>query len=671
MKVSGMGFLGLIVAGALLAGTVVLGGETAWTGNAGDGNWHTFGNWDNGVPGEGDDATISGSVTVSASTAALASLTQAGGTLTFQGWNTVLTADTVMIEGTVTHDVNTDTSGTAGNYESWTPNNRVQIVGGDVTVNGSIQASFKGYQGASSAGGGYGPGANTHERGGAAYGGINSPAAFSDATPYGSLTEPVDPGSGGSRDSNGTAGPGGGAVRIDVTGTVRVDGVIAVDGTSGQGSRSSGGSGGSIWINAQVLEGSGEIRANGGNGGSTTDEGGSGGRIAIYVDPSAHALIPLQTLNITAMRGSSSDGRLSRAAQDGTIYLTSSRLIPAEPTNMHGRFFSPMAWDLTYDNWIVTDSKLRFDTNMTLTVAQDMVLDGSFFGFDTAGIVSSSGWFGGRPTGLNAGAHDADLGMVLSAQNLLLTNASRFEAFAGVTNETAHGYGARVDIGQSLSVTGESVLTPKAHPTNGAAVFFTAATFLLSEGSVVDGFRCGYQAGYGSSVRGHDNAGAGYGGRGGGTANNPQYGGTTYGDALAPTQPGSGALTRAGGGVFWLEANVVTLDGVVTMRGQDGGSAIGGGSGGAVYIRCRQIEGGPSATIDASGGDVSSNAGAGGGGRVAVYFNTDLYGVETVNVAGGINTTVAGSPENERHGEPGTVVWEQEVLPAGTVITIH
>jgi len=66
--------------------------------------------------------------------------------------------------------------------------------------------------------------------------------------------------------------------------TLRIDGVISAGGTDAVNARSGGGAGGSIWVNAGVVTGSGIIRADGGRGEPSEGGGGSGGRIAIHAD---------------------------------------------------------------------------------------------------------------------------------------------------------------------------------------------------------------------------------------------------------------------------------------------------------------------------------------------------------------------------------------------------
>ena len=99
---------------------------------------------------------------------------------------------------------------------------------------------------------------------------------------------PSQLGSGGGSSSQ-AGGSGGGYVRIDVTGTLRIDGTITADGTDGGAScnyySAGGGSGGSIHLSSHVFEGDGSMTATGGNyGGSCSyarGGGGAGGRIAV------------------------------------------------------------------------------------------------------------------------------------------------------------------------------------------------------------------------------------------------------------------------------------------------------------------------------------------------------------------------------------------------------
>ncbi len=99
---------------------------------------------------------------------------------------------------------------------------------------------------------------------------------------YDVLTSPTQPGSGGGTVSPlSPGGTGGGIVRLNVSGTLEVDGVVSAAGGSGSGISGGGGSGGSIWLSVGALAGAGTIAANGGSGVSALGGGGGGGMIYI------------------------------------------------------------------------------------------------------------------------------------------------------------------------------------------------------------------------------------------------------------------------------------------------------------------------------------------------------------------------------------------------------
>jgi hypothetical protein len=100
-------------------------------------------------------------------------------------------------------------------------------------------------------------------------------------TTYDYAMEPNQPGSGGGGFSTSSpGGAGGGVIRLIVTGTLEVEGIVSANGGSGSGF-GGGGSGGSIWLAVGMLSGAGSITADGGNGADTLGGGGGGGMIYI------------------------------------------------------------------------------------------------------------------------------------------------------------------------------------------------------------------------------------------------------------------------------------------------------------------------------------------------------------------------------------------------------
>jgi len=117
---------------------------------------------------------------------------------------------------------------------------------------------------------------------------------------YGSITQPTTMGSGGVLGTTCalSQGHGGGAARLAVSGRLRLDGSIRANGHYGVrsgsylcGNYASGGAGGSVWIDANHIEGSGVIQARGGGAhpSGTWSGGGGGGRIALYYNDSSFA----------------------------------------------------------------------------------------------------------------------------------------------------------------------------------------------------------------------------------------------------------------------------------------------------------------------------------------------------------------------------------------------
>jgi hypothetical protein len=189
---------------------------------------------------------------------------------------------------------------------------------GDVTVDatGVIGAVGRGYI----AGEGPGAGSMGTWAGGGGHGGRggNSGNGSQGGEPYGLASYPDEFGSGGGNDSNNagtTGGTGGGKVKLIVGGTLMVNGEVNVNGTSHTAVEAGAGAGGSVYVQATRVEGTGFIRANGGNGGY--GGGGGGGRVAIY---SCTQLV--SPANITAAAGTNFFG----SAQVGTVELGSSTI---------------------------------------------------------------------------------------------------------------------------------------------------------------------------------------------------------------------------------------------------------------------------------------------------------------------------------------------------------
>jgi hypothetical protein len=131
--------------------------------------------------------------------------------------------------------------------------------------------------------------------GGGANGGNGGNSAFGAAggTVYDSIEEL--PGGGGGD----SGGAGGGAIRLMVTGTLTLNGIISANGKPGITAGSGGGAGGGIYLLASNLSGAGLIAANGGSGQLPYGGGGGGGSIEILVTGTTNVFAG----NVTAYGG--------------------------------------------------------------------------------------------------------------------------------------------------------------------------------------------------------------------------------------------------------------------------------------------------------------------------------------------------------------------------------
>jgi hypothetical protein len=256
------------------------------------GTWFDWQTWSPlGVPGPKDSVVLSGGTNLLDFPITLASLTVTNATLSLTNWNTTLTLTgdlVILTNGTVTHV-------TCYRYPT-DMSNRVCITARNMTVDGAINVNAKGYYrgrypdwGPST--NGQGPGRGIYLGGGSGtgggYGGAGgrSDSYIPGGVTYGSVTNPIGPGSGGAYGASHRpegGGNGGGSVRLDVADRLTVNGSITADGDDAQIDWGGGGSGGAIWITCRRFLGpagthltaKGGITASGGG-------GGGGGRIAI------------------------------------------------------------------------------------------------------------------------------------------------------------------------------------------------------------------------------------------------------------------------------------------------------------------------------------------------------------------------------------------------------
>ncbi len=189
--------------------------------------------------------------------------------------------------------------------------------------------------------------------------------------------------------------------------------------------------------------------------------------------------------------------------------------------------------------------------------------------------------------------------------------------------------------------------------TLGGAITVTADNIIINTGTTISADGQGHLSDEGTGAGtnqkdGGGSSGAGHGGVGGAscsatTAGCPPLdhpGGPSYGDMYEPTTLGSGGggknnpIGGAGGGAAHLIVNhTLTVDGIISANGLEGGQSFGGaggGAGGSIWIQTKVIDG--DGTIRANGGNGGEliwggypDGGGGAGGRIALYAQTDTF----------------------------------------------
>jgi hypothetical protein len=213
------------------------------------------------------------------------------------------------------------------------------IHSGNITLDAisSINLNLKGYTGGTSMNDGYGPGkgkgstnSGNYAGGGAGHGGDGGDGynpGYSGhgegGNSYSSIISPLEIGSGGGGSGESPAGAdGGGAVFLNASGTLIINGTITANGGNGQGASNAaggGGSGGSIFLKGYNIKGNGTLSANGGTGGTSSPTyggRGAGGRISIHTGPAG-----LFDSDISISKVGQSCSYSACTSQNGTLFL--------------------------------------------------------------------------------------------------------------------------------------------------------------------------------------------------------------------------------------------------------------------------------------------------------------------------------------------------------------
>ncbi|MFZ2881675.1 MAG: hypothetical protein WA019_01225, partial [Candidatus Moraniibacteriota bacterium] len=537
-------------------------------------------------------------------------LVSSGGNLTIPATaklfgNTPRTFTGITIDGTLTHSKNSATEQYKLDY----------TINGDVTVNvgGTINANYNGYAGSEGPGQGSNSEANS---GGGSYGGKGGMGTVAAGSVYGSVTEPNNLGSGGgiNDDSYLDGGSGGGVIKMQVTGSINVNGIISANGKKSTVSNSEatdgGGSGGSIWLVCNQLSGTGSITANGGNGNTATiGGGGGGGRIAIYYTTDTSSII-YQTYGGTGYNFAGAGTIYKKATSDtyGDLMIDNNNKNPNGYYNCGKTYL--ISAD-TFDNILIQNYGYLATTPTTEAYY-------STLNWETKGVIEDNG---GTFELLSGGAS-----LTVPATAIFYENNIRT-----FLNYYIEGY---MEITVPISTVGDfdinstGTLTHKYNTTSQLyTVDITAANMMIAAGGKIDANNKGYQSGSGPGYTA--SVGASYGGSGGGNSK------AGYGSVTQPSDLGSGGNNYGGGAIKIVVSGTLNNSGIITVNG----TGTIGGSGGSIWLNSETLTG-TGGTIYANGGNGTTYGG--GGGRIAVYYKDDTSSI-TYQAYGGTGTSFGGA----------------------------
>ncbi len=513
-----------------------------------------------------------------------------------------------------------------------------------------------------------GPGAGSGV--GGTYGGRG---ALNTKSTYGSETEPVSLGSGGGDIA------GGSAIKLESLGTLFLNGVLVMNDPSGSEHR---GAGGSIWLKANNISGSGTLNASGGsNGNAASRYAGAGGRIA---------LTSTGTISFTGIinnLGGINTGYSSQSGSGGTVFINATTSITSSGNiSVAGKNGSNGAdWGqrinitapLMILSGIYNASKLNMsDTNVNGTITLSYT---NCFGSDTTKATfnpaaiyvsgscspginlwncttgtqyfnNASCWSLGRAPapGDSLVFNSTGLASVNITNNTMPQNLNSFtvnESYTGtiyfqplfaqgtwgswqgtqlwnVTNNIIINNGTMKIYGDAYN---DSALGMKNITADGHGQEWRSVEGNISVGvsGKIDGVGLGFTKLIGPGAHAF---GASHGGVGaaGSTTKQP------YGNASAPTSLGSGGQDNEGGSAIKLFANeLIDIKGIFNFSAIRNSNDY-GGAGGSIWLKADNIA--ITGAIKADGNSPTSLSG--GGGRIRLEYGSSMNVTGTVSVSG-------------------------------------
>jgi hypothetical protein len=522
------------------------------------------------------------------------------------------------------------------------------------------------------------------------------------AAAYGSVFDPNEPGGSGGYYFNGNCNPcnaGGGIARLTAKSLV-LDGKVLSNGVMSSGTGS--GAGGSIRIDVETLSGAGELHA---DGAPVYWTAGGGGRIAIY-----YRTLTLDRTKITAAGGLST-GNPTRTGAAGTVYFrqtdaTGAKVLDELVIDNLGRPAARLTTlpaigtgTVTAVNgavvtlsspvpeWIEGTTLEFLDAAGTLVSSYEIVSrtattatlrlgSGETVANVAVGNTYRGTWRIDQLTARGEGMLESSGGLRMSL--IATTGTNSFLRFGDVRGDDVILRG-RIEANgvvetKSLALQNGAVLThtPTTDTTINRLTVKVEGTITVDATSAIDvtgrGFT-GSTAGFGrtwpntTTGGSYNGAGGSHGGRGG---QHDAYGDSapTYGSVFDPNEPGSAGgyysngtcnPCNSGGGIARLTAKSLVLDGKVLSNGVLS-SGTGSGAGGSIRIDVETLSG--AGEIHADGAPVYWTAG--GGGRIAIYYQTLTLDRTKITAAGGLST---GNPT--RTGAAGTIYFKQTAQAFG------
>ncbi len=453
----------------------------------------------------------------------------------------------------------------------------VLTVGGDLTIasGGALHADGRGHPSST----GPGEGVDGVAASGGGHGGHGgTTGAFIGGIGYGSVTNPMTFGSGGGRDTNNAinGGAGGGLVKLEIGGTLTVEGRLSSNGANGPGADAGGGAGGSLNITSGGLAGSGAIRANGGTL-AGSGAGGGGGRIAITLASNSFAGVVEAATSGTVRRGGA-----------GTVFITDSN---TSQTSVRIDNLG-VAGALTTIPPEFTGSDVCVIAGRSSVIADHLLTFGECSVTGASTVAHTAGLADGLH--INAGA------MSISSDSTLTGDAR------GLSSSSGPGEG-----GDGVAASGGGY--------GGRGGFLGTFAGGASYGSVTNPTDLG-------SGGGRDTNNAADGGRGGGRIR-LSIGDTLTVDGAIEADGGSGTGADAGGGSggsIVIDAGEIAGSGRVTADGGAGTGSGAGGSGGRIALT--RSTNSFAGLVSAVGGGASTGTARGGAGTIFSKAPSDSLG---------------------------------------------